>query len=82
MLYVVVGVVSLAIGLAVSYFLSNSTLNKKFGNAKETAEKTLKEAEEKALALTREAEDKARSMKREAEESEAKEEALKIKTDS
>lgn len=88
MLYVVVAVISLAIGGAVSYFVANSSLNKKFGDAKEItektlkdAEKTLKDAEEKATLIKKEAEDSVSTIKKEAL-LEAKEEALKIKLES
>ncbi len=68
--YIIVAIVSLAIGGVVSYFVASKMLEKKLGNAKNVAEKTIKDAEEKASTIKKEA------------ILEAKEEVLKIKTES
>ena len=67
---IVSGIVFLAIGGFASYFITGKMLEKKLGNAKNIAEKTLKDAEEKASTIKKEA------------VLYAKEEALKLKTDS
>ena len=66
---IIVCLISLAIGGAVTYFVTKNLLNKKVGNAKDVADKTIKDAEEKASSIKKEA------------LLEAKEEVLKMKTD-
>ena len=67
---IIVGVLCLGIGSGVSFYLTKRFIEKKFGDAKMTAEQTIKDAEEKASTIKKEA------------ILEAKEEALKIKTES
>ena len=67
---IIVGVICLGVGSGVSFYLTKKSIEKKFGDAKMTAEQTIKEAEEKASTIKKEA------------ILEAKEEALKIKTES
>lgn len=66
---IIVGIISLAVGVVGTYFVTSNLWEKKVGNAKDVAEKTIKEAEEKAATIKKEA------------ILEAKEEVLKIKTD-
>ena len=66
---IIVCLISLAIGGAVTYFVTKNLWNKKVGNAKDVADKTIKDAEEKASSIKKEA------------LLEAKEEVLKMKTD-
>jgi len=67
---IIVGVLCFGIGSGVSFYLTKRLIEKKFGDAKMTAEQTIKDAEEKASTIKKEA------------ILEAKEEALKIKTES
>ena len=69
LVYVLVGVVSLAVGGVSTYFIATKRLEKRLGNAKNIAEKSIKDAEEKASSIKKEA------------ILEAKEEVLKLKTD-
>ena len=68
LIYVLVGVVSLAVGAVPTYFIATKRLEKRLGNAKNIAEKAIKDAEEKASSIKKEA------------ILEAKEEVLKLKT--
>ena len=69
MIYAIVAIVSLALGSGASYFVTKFVIEKKLGNAKNIAEKSIKDAEERASSIKKEA------------VLEAKEEVLKLKTD-
>ena len=77
---VIAALISLGVGIPVTFFVSKNVLEKRLGNAKNIAEKTIKDAEDKASSLKKDAEEQASSIKKEAI-LEAKEEALKLKTD-